>query len=384
MNRFFRRIGLVLLISLFVFSPSEAITELYVPHRSTPYPIQENLGSMDFVLNGAHIKKDYNVLRPEAVHGIYITGWTAGSYRFKKLMEIAKENDINAFVIDVKDATGYLSFNSDIPLAKEIHSNRVKIENLQKITSECVKNGIFPIARIVVFKDPVLAKHEKGLVVKKQDGTIYYDRSGLPWVDPYSKTVWNYNIDVALDAIAAGFREVQFDYVRFPAVPQNLNLIYPANKSHFSKADNIANFLKYATEQLHKYNVKVEADTFGLVLTNQEDLGIGQNLEKMAKYADYICPMVYPSHYWRGSFGYADPDANPYGIIDHSLKDGAKRLEKINSKCKLIPYLQDFSLYHHYGEKQINLEKKAVYHNGIKSWFMWNAANIYTIGALKN
>ncbi len=384
MKKVLKRLSLLLLILIFVFSPSETINEFYFNKNGDAYPIQKEWGSMDFILNGARIKNSYGMLRPKNLHGIYITGWTAGSSRFGELIKIAKENEINAFVIDVKDATGYLSFDSNIPLAKQIHSNRAKMRSLQKITSECIKNGIFPIARIVVFKDPVLARHRKDIVVRKINGSIYYDRSDLPWVDPYSKIVWDYNISVAKAAIAAGFREIQFDYVRFPAVPNSLKLIYPANKNHISKSDDISYFLKYATDILHKYGVKVEADVFGLVLTNKSDLGIGQNLEKMAKYADYICPMVYPSHYWRGSFGFSDPDAHPYGVIDHALKDGIERLKAINSSCKLIPYLQDFSLYHHYGREQILLEKKAVYDNGIKSWFMWNAANIYTVGALKN
>ena len=384
MKRILKRVVLLIITLLFVFSPSEAITEYFVNKNAIPYPIQKEWGSMDFLLNNAHIKNRYGIVRPENLRGLYITGWTAGSSRFNELLKIAKENDINAFVIDIKDATGYLSYKSDIPLAGEIGSNSGKIASLQVIASKCIKNNIFPIARIVVFKDPVLAKHKKDIVVRKANGEIYYDTSGLPWVDPYSKIVWNYNISVAKDAISAGFREIQFDYVRFPAVPNSLKLIYPANRNDLPKSDNTANFLQFASQNIHKYGVKVEADVFGLVLTNKEDLGIGQNLEKMAKYVDYICPMVYPSHYWSGSFGYSDPDANPYGVIDHALKDGIKRLAEVHSKCKLIPYLQDFSLYHHYGKEQILLEKKAVYDNGIKSWFIWNAANVYTIGALKN
>ncbi len=384
MKRAIKKTVLALLITLFIFAPSEVVTEFYSNKNATPYPIQKNWGAMDFVLNGAHIKNNYRIIRPKVLHGIYITGWTAGSSRFKELINIAKNNGINTFVVDIKGASGYLSYDSNIPLAKEIHSNKRKISSLQEIAAECIKNNIFPIARIVVFKDPVLAEHKKDIVIRKINGRIYYDTSGLPWVDPYSKIVWNYNLSVAQDAIAAGFREIQFDYVRFPAIPENIKLIYPADKSNISKSDNIANFLQYSAENLHKYGIKIEADVFGLVLTNTADLGIGQNLEKMAKYADYICPMVYPSHYWKGSFGYSDPDANPYGIINQALKDGLKRLKQINSQCKLIPYLQDFSIYHHYGEEQILLEKKAVYDNNLKSWFMWNAANVYTIGALKN
>ncbi len=373
-----RRVAFVLLVLIFVFSPYSKVNEYYVPEHSSYTPMQKYYGSMDLVIGGAHLKKNYWVSRPPVIHGIYITGWTAGTSRFDELIKLAKKNGINAFVIDLKDATGYLSYDSDIPLAKKIHSNRRKVSSIQEIAYKCIQNGIFPIARIVVFKDPVLAKHDPDIVVRRANGSIFYDTSGLPWVDPYSKVVWKYNVDIAKDAIAAGFREIQFDYVRFPAVPSSLHLVYPANKNRTSKADNIAAFLKYATEQLHPYGVKVEADVFGLVLSNKADLGIGQNLEKMAQYADFICPMVYPSHYWRGSFGYSDPDAHPYGVIDHALKDGLSRLKKIHSKCQLIPYLQDFSLYHTYGKPQIEAEKKAVYDNGLHSWFMWNAANVYT------
>ncbi len=368
---------------MLILSPSKSANEYFIQKHNSYVPFQKYYGSMDFVISGANLKKDYSVERPSVIHGIYITGWTAGTSRFEKLIEQAKKSGVNAFVIDVKDATGYLSFDSNIPFAKEIGSNKRKIPSLQEITRECIKNGIYPIARIVVFKDPVLAMHRKDLVVRKENGAIFYDRSGLPWVDPYSKIIWKYNVDVAKSAIAAGFREIQFDYVRFPAVPSSLKLVYPANKSGISKADNIADFLRYATDELHKYGVKVEADVFGLVLTNRGDLGIGQNLEKMAQYADFICPMVYPSHYWSGSFGYSDPDAHPYEIVDHALKDGLSRLKKINSHCKLIPYLQDFSLYHRYGVKQVREQEKAVYDNGLKSWFMWNAANVYTFDAYK-
>lgn len=383
MKKAAKLIFFLFLTLMLVFSPSQSANEYFVKQRNSYVPFQKYYGSMDLLFSGAKLRKDYSVKRPSVLHGIYITGWTAGTPRFEKLIEQAKGSGINAFVIDVKDATGYLSFESDIPFAKEIGSNRRKISDLQKITRECIENGIYPIARIVVFKDPVLARHRKDLVVKKKNGAVFYDRSGLPWVDPYSETIWKYNVDVAKEAIGAGFREIQFDYVRFPAIPSDLSLVYPANKSHISEADNIANFLKYATNELHKYGVKVEADVFGLVLSNKGDLGIGQNLEKMAQYADFICPMVYPSHYWSGSFGYSDPDAHPYEIVDHALEDGLSRLKKINARCKLIPYLQDFSLYHRYSIKQVKEQEKAVYDNGLKSWFMWNAANIYTFDAYK-
>ena len=382
MKSLIKKTFLVIFTILLIFSPSEILKETdCIPH-STPFPIQKEYGSMDFLKNGAHIKTEY-VIRPSDIRGLYITGWTAGSSGFDKFIKIAKETEINTFVIDVKDATGYISYQSNVPLSKQIHSSKDKIRKIQKFVSQCRENGIYPVARIVVFKDPVLARHRKDLVIKKANGAVYYDRSGLPWVDPYSKTVWKYNVDIAIEAISMGFEEVQFDYVRFPAISSSIKLVYPHNKNHISKEDDIQAFLRYATGRIHKYGVKVEVDVFGLVLSAENDLGIGQRLEKIATYADCICPMVYPSHYRKGSYGIADPDAHPYETISKCIKDGKERLAAVNSNCILIPYLQDFTLYHHYGVKEIQQEKKALYDNKIKQWFMWNAANVYTVEALK-
>ena len=270
-----------------------------------------------------------------------------------------------------------------MPFSKDINSSIKKISNIQKIVAQCKENGIYPVARIVVFKDPLLAAKRKDLAIKKSNGTIYYDRSNISWVDPYSETVWQYNVDIAEEAISMGFEEIQFDYIRFPAVPNSIELLYPYNKKAISKEDNIQLFLKYATDRIHKYRVKVGVNIFGLVLSATDDLGIGQNLEKIATYADYLCPMVYPSHYAQGSYGIKDPDSHPYETILKTLQAGIKRLKAIDSKCELIPYLQDFSLYHFYGKNEVQLEKKAVYDNGIADWFLWNAENLYTIDALE-
>ncbi len=382
MKSFIKKAFLLVFTMLLIFSPSAVLKEASHTSHNTILPMQKRYGSMDFLKSGAGVKTQY-VTHPSNIKGLYITGWTAGSSHFDAFIKVAKETEINTFVIDVKDATGYISYQSNVPLSQRIHSSKSKIKNIQKVVSQCKENGIYPVARIVVFKDPVLARHRKDLVIRKTNGTIYYDRSGLPWVDPYSKTVWKYNVDVAIEAISMGFEEVQFDYVRFPAVSSSAKLMYPHNKNHISKEDDIQAFLKYATGRIHKYGVKIEVDVFGLVLSAENDLGIGQKLEKIAAHADYVCPMVYPSHYWKGSYGIEDPDAHPYETISKCIKDGKKRLAVINSKCILIPYLQDFTLYHHYGVKKIQQEKKALYDNGVKQWFMWNAANVYTIGALE-
>jgi len=372
-----------LLILIFVFSATETLNEVnFTPHQIPLFFDQKERKAMNILKNGVTIKMR-RITRPKMLKGLYITGWTAGLDQFSDYIEIAKETEINTFIIDVKDATGYLSYESTVPFSKDINSSIKKISNIQKIVAQCKENGIYPVARIVVFKDPLLAAKRKDLAIKKSNGTIYYDRSNISWVDPYSETVWQYNVDIAEEAISMGFEEIQFDYIRFPAVPNSIELLYPYNKKAISKEDNIQLFLKYATDRIHKYRVKVEVNIFGLVLSATDDLGIGQNLEKIATYADYLCPMVYPSHYAQGSYGIKDPDSHPYETILKTLQAGIKRLKAIDSKCELIPYLQDFSLYHFYGKNEVQLEKKAVYDNGIADWFLWNAENLYTIDALE-
>jgi len=372
-----------LLILIFVFSATETLNEVnFTPHQIPLFFDQKERKAMNILKNGVTIKMR-RITRPKMLKGLYITGWTAGLDQFSDYIEIAKETEINTFIIDVKDATGYLSYESTVPFSKDINSSIKKISNIQKIVAQCKENGIYPVARIVVFKDPLLAAKRKDLAIKKSNGTIYYDRSNISWVDPYSETVWQYNVDIAEEAISMGFEEIQFDYIRFPAVPNSIELLYPYNKKAISKEDNIQLFLKYATDRIHKYKVKVEVNIFGLVLSATDDLGIGQNLEKIATYADYLCPMVYPSHYAQGSYGIKDPDSHPYETILKTLQAGIKRLKAIDSKCELIPYLQDFSLYHFYGKNEVQLEKKAVYDNGIADWFLWNAENLYTIDALE-
>ena len=372
-----------LLILLFVFSATETLNEVnFTPHQIPLFFDKEERKAMNILKNGVTIKMR-RITRPKMLKGLYITGWTAGLDQFSDYIEIAKETEINTFIIDVKDATGYLSYESTVPFSKDINSSIKKISNIQKIVAQCKENGIYPVARIVVFKDPLLAAKRKDLAIKKSNGTIYYDRSNISWVDPYSETVWQYNVDIAEEAISMGFEEIQFDYIRFPAVPNSIELLYPYNKKAISKEDNIQLFLKYATDRIHKYKVKVEVNIFGLVLSATDDLGIGQNLEKIATYADCLCPMVYPSHYAQGSYGIKDPDSHPYETILKTLQAGIKRLKAIDSKCELIPYLQDFSLYHFYGKNEVQLEKKAVYDNGIADWFLCNAENLYTIDALE-
>lgn len=312
--------------------------------------------------------------------GIYMTGWIASvpSYR-NHLISLIDRTELNTIVINVKDDEGILTGDDlGVTLARTIHASR-NLVNLYEFVAQLNKHQIYPIARIVCFKDSVLVRHRPDLAVKTANGQPWRDYRGQVWVDPYNREVWQYMVDIAKGAAVLGFREIQFDYVRFVSDGNLRTAIYPSQDG-FKKEDNIVNFLAYAKNELVSYNVFLSVDVFGLSATASDDMNIGQNFEKIASIVDYICPMTYPSHYAHGTFGYPNPNANPYEIVYRSMTDGLKK----NPKAKIRPWLQDFSLgAPAYTATQVIAQKKAVYQAGIKEWLLWNASNRYHPDALE-
>jgi len=313
--------------------------------------------------------------RPPVVRGIYATGWMAGSSKwFPRLVQFIEETQVNSIVIDIKDDEGTLSYRSKVRLANEIGADAAKIKDPWMLMRVLNEHGIWPIARIVVFKDPFLARKRPDLAVRSKSGGLWHDRKGMTWVDPNNRSVWSYNVAVAKEAVALGFREVQFDYVRFASDGQISDCVYPFSDGT-KKEDIIREFLAYARGILRPLGVAVSADIFGLVTSAHDDLGIGQQLEKVAESVDIISPMVYPSHYAHGSFGLSEPDLQPYETVLRGLTDARKRLE--GTSVQIRPWLQDFSLENHYGREQVQAQIRAVHDAGLKEWIFWNPSNRY-------
>ena len=316
------------------------------------------------------------VATPRQVHGIYSTSWIAGTSRIQEIIRFMKQAKLNSIVIDMKDDTGTISFPATNPLAQEIGAGSHRIPKLRELVVQLRQAGIYPIARVVVFKDPLLARKHPEWAVKDVHGGLWHDRKGMIWVDPNNRQVWKYNLQIALEAVAMGFSEVQFDYVRFLSDGKISDCVYPFSKGE-PKADVIRNFLLYAKKELNAKGIPLSADIFGLVLTMHDDLNLGQQLEKIASAVDYISPMVYPSHYPQGSFGYKDPDSYPYEVVLKAFQDGNNRLQ--GSQAKFRPWLQDFDLGHHDGPEQLKAQIKALEANGIHDWLFWNPSNRYDI-----
>ena len=316
------------------------------------------------------------------VRGLYVTSYAAGNSTMRaNVIKIADQTEINALVIDVKDATGYVSYDTQVPLAKELGLAQRRIKDIDGLTSTLVAHKITPIARIVCFQDPVLAKKRPDLAVKsKKTGENWLDDNKSMYINPYKREVWEYLVELGEEAAHHGFREIQFDYVRFPSDGPISDAVYPGAGS--SQEDAIAAFLGFARERLEKLGVWVSADVFGLTVHATNDGGIGQKVEKVAANVDIVCPMLYPSHYDTGSYGFTSPNAHPYEIVSAALADTKKRLAGTGAMGR--PWLQDFTLGSPpYGVEEVKAEIKAAKDQGFQEWILWNAGVKYTVGALK-
>src|SRR5688572_25742309 len=310
------------------------------------------------------------VARPEAVKALYLNAWAAGSSRkLARLIDIADKTEINSFVIDVKEG-GEISYPSKVKLAIEAGANREYIRNVRRMLDTLRAHNIYPIARIVVFKDPVLAEAKPELAVKSKDGSVWKDNKGKAWVDTYNRTVWDYNIALAREAIELGFSEVQWDYIRFTDAPMSYRAraVYPAAAGR-TRQDVVREFMLYSRDKLKDLNVPVTADVFGLTVSTKGDMGIGQEWEKMIDAVDVILPMVYPSHYIPGNYGLSSPNAYPYRVIYRSMQDAIDRSKPFSNAATIRPWLQAFTLGPpRYGPAHVRAQIQAVYDVGLKEW----------------
>jgi len=323
------------------------------------------------------------------VKGVYLNIYTIGSSKkMERLIKLANTTEINAFVIDVKDDNGVLSFEMEAPKKFGIPvSKNYPIKNIEEFMKKMKKNNIYTIARIVSFKDPTYAKANPDKVIISRDtGKPYTNSDGIIWVSAHDRNLWDYNLSVAEEAAKAGFNEIQFDYVRFPAsnggkLDTKLNY---RNTKNESKPETIQKYLKYAKERLNVLGVYTSADVYGQVGTFSDDMGLGQHWEAVTQVVDYISPMMYPSHYGNGAYGIAVPDAQPYKTIYHSLKDSINRNENVNSPAVIRPWIQAFTAkwvkgYIPYNEKEIREQIKAMNDLGVTEYLLWSPSNNYKI-----
>ena len=322
---------------------------------------------------------------PPVLRGIYLNAYAAGSKaRLAKLLAIADSTEINAFVIDVKDEKG-MRYRTQLAQQKQI-GGEVTISNLKTLVDTIEAHGVWTIARIVVFKDPMLSQAKPEWSIKDPNGGLWRDKAGNTWVSAWDSNVWEYNIQIAEEVLRAGFDEVQFDYIRFPEpFPSLPKQIHPHAKG--DRTDAIEDFIAKAKPRVKALGGVLSVDLFGLSPNDPRDVNIGQQWERIISQVDHVLPMVYPSHYLPTHLkGVPRPNQMPYETVFASVGMGVIRAQRLReagaTSARIIPWLQAFSApwvtkNYPYGAEQASAQTRAVYDVGLEDWVFWHPGSKY-------
>ena len=338
-------------------------------------------------LEGIHLPPPPPGAPPAVVRGIYLNRWVFARQKFYDLIRLADTTEVNAFVIDVKDATGEMTYPSAVPTAIEIGANRSPSVRDPRDRLEALReHGIHAIARIVVARDPLLARGKHDWAIHDTKGGLWIDGLGEPWVDAFHDSVWIYAAQLAEEAVLMGFDEIQYDYIRFPDEPpaRLSRTVYPSRRDGESKRAAIRRNVRLLRDRVRAAGVPFTLDIFGLTSSTTGDLGIGQVWEDLASEADVVLPMVYPSHYRRGSYGIAHPNASPYETVRRALQDAIARSDAMPRSARIRPYLQSFSIFRvRYTAAEVRAQIEATEDLGLTDWVLWNSSGNYPPAALR-
>lgn len=323
-------------------------------------------------------------LQPFTPKALYLSFYGIGDQSLREAaLQLVGKTQLNALVIDAKGDRGGIPYRSGVKLAAEVGAQKIiTVHDMPALLARLHRQGIYTVARVVAFKDDPLARGKPELAVHNRAGMVWSDREGLAWSDPFRHEVWEYVIDVAEEAARLGFDEIQFDYLRFPDEP---SLVFSKPSTEASRVAAISGFLAEARKRLAPYNVFMAADIFGYVLWNLNDTDIGQRLEDLASYVDYISPMLYPSGFQYGIPGYSNPVAVPHEIVDLSLRNAQKRTGLPGVRFR--PWLQAFRDYAFdrriFGADEIKAQIRAAEAFGADGWMLWNPRNVYSEAGLR-
>lgn len=338
------------------------------------------------------------------VKALYLNS-TSVRNKLDHYIDLANRTEINAFVIDIKRDDGVITYDSNIPDVNAASGDTPGFD-IREVTKKLHDNGIIVIARMVTFKDTTITKYKPELAIKTVDGGILEikESGGFKsrWLDPTNKDTWDYILSIAKEAVEFGFDEIQFDYIRFPETSLYKNYVINLQEGQ-ERHQVIEEFIRYIRHNLPPETV-ISADIFGMPLISTKDSGeIGQTLESIGWSLDYICPMVYPSHFANNSKGtmgngvgqningitFTHPDLKPYEVVYNTLIVGKNRIEKVEGyNLKMRPYIQGFTAsylpsgyYKNYGVDEYRAQIQAVYDAGYDEWIFWNARNEYVEAA---
>ncbi len=285
-----------------------------------------------------------------AVRGVYLHSRAIDVKNTKNWINKLEENELNGVVINVKNVSGEVTYDSEVQLAKSMGTVTGRLD-LEKIIKKLHENGIYVIARLTCFKDPVLADRCCG---------------GGNWADPTSSVAQNYLIDLAREVADFGFDEIQLDYIRYSDGPGEIGGNYE------KRSRIIANFVEEMRESLPA-QVRLSADVYGRTMWNWNSENkdpIGQNLEYLDGPTDFLSPMIYPSHYTNPDLVY-----NPGKLIELSMETG---MERVSGEFR--PFIQGFERAMPSGVslvEYIREELRALERVGVEGYLVWNPKSNY-------
>lgn len=353
---------------------------------------------------------------PEPLYGIYMSQCVVGTPSFRdKFVSFLDQTELNAVVIDIKDYTGKISFDTDNPKLVDAVSDQCGATDMKEFIELLHEKNVYVIGRITVFQDPrYTALHpEESVQSKSRPGEPWEDFKGLSFVSVSSKNFWDFIVALSKESYAIGFDELNYDYIRWPSDGPMSDVLYPGT----NRAEEVEKFWKYLYEQVKPTGAAMSADLFGMTTTNVDDLNIGQQLERALPYFDHVMPMVYPSHYPKSFLGLGNPNSDPYKVVNYSMSAAVRRTvatstsvktlsgteimntvivppqgdvgtttkqvpsgmytKDVYSQLKLRPWLQDFDYGKEYLPADIEAQIKATEDAGLTSWVFWDPANRY-------
>lgn len=308
-----------------------------------------------------------HVILPDEVRGLYWTAVTATTSRADELLEYILASGLNTVVVDAKMDNGEL----------------VEIAEFEDVLAKLYDAGIYRIVRIAVMRDSAFASIHPDVALRFAGGNFWTDNTGAVWLDPAAPEVADYAILLGRQFYEAGFDEIQYDYVRFASDGALSSIVYPVYDTSESKTQVMRRFFERVGGTMQEEEIPVSFDVFGMTFWSHDDYNIGQRLIDVLPYADWVSPMVYPSHYVDGFKGYTNPALAPYEIVKMSLDEGLRLTHGFFAgsdealAARFRPWLQDFDIGAVYTSEYIEAQIQAARDVGASGWILWNARNVY-------
>jgi hypothetical protein len=292
--------------------------------------------------------------------------------KWTELLEIAESTEVNTIVVDIKDESGQVFYATEVPFALDV-SAVYSTYDVASVIEDVRSRGLYLVGRIVTSQDPIAARNAPDIAVFDTTTGLPYTKNGQYFLDPTDPGARAYALDLAVEACGLGFQEIQFDYVRYPdGFPDHAR--FDGGSSDEVRPETIRTFLGEARSRLNPIGCAVSADIFGFITRTTGDGGIGQQLEMLAGVTDALSPMIYPSHYSTGWYGFDVPNDHPGPVVANAIDDG---LERVEGEVIFRPWIQDF----YYTDAQVREQIDVAGERNV-GWMLWNAASNYSVGAL--